>query len=142
MRVQKCSVELKSNEMLFVDRVVDMNRCIGLTRSKLLYPLRHEAISLASLGFFYRNSNTYSVDVLYLNDLMCFAISKPFFSSFFFASDNSEMLKTEAVHPEPKNCASIKTGIADRKIETHELLMIQIILVWSIYVTISTSYTA
>lgn len=48
---QKCSVELASHQMLLVDRLVDMNRCIGLTGNKLLYPVRREAISLASLGF-------------------------------------------------------------------------------------------
>lgn len=33
--------------MLFLDRLVDMNRRIGLTGNKLLYPLRHEATSPA-----------------------------------------------------------------------------------------------
>lgn len=60
---QKCSVELTSNQMQLVDRLVDMNRCIGLTGNKLLYPLRHEAISLASIGFHRRRTEckTYRV---------------------------------------------------------------------------------
>lgn len=48
---QKCSVELVSHQMLLVDRLVDMDTCIGLTGNKLLYPVRREAISPASVGF-------------------------------------------------------------------------------------------
>lgn len=84
--------------MLFADRLVDMNRCIGLTRSKLLYPLGHEAISPALLDFYYRSSNRYSVCSLFHGDLR-FAASWPFSSNKQFR--NAE--KGEAVHPEPKS---------------------------------------
>lgn len=80
LRVQKCSVELTSNEMLFGDGLVDMNRCIGLTRSKVLYPLRHEPISPAWLGFHCGSSDTYSVYPLFRDDLTCFDASWPFLS--------------------------------------------------------------
>lgn len=47
---QICSAELASNQLLFVDRLVGVNRSLGLTGNKLLYPVRREAISPAPEG--------------------------------------------------------------------------------------------
>lgn len=121
LRVQMCSVELTSNGTLFVDRLVDMNRCIGLTRSKLLYPLGHEAISPASLGFHYGSSNTYSVYFLF-HDNLCFAASWPFPYSRRLKNAEKKWGRT----PRAQEQWSIITGIVGSKTETHELLMIQI----------------
>lgn len=115
--------------MLFLDRLVDMNRCISLTGNKLLYPLRHEATSPAFTTEGHRAK--YTVCIFCFNPDSCSVPPVGLFQSANAEADqNTENRVTSWPQAQAAETAAvIKTQVVGHTMETlYELVMIQIIL--------------
>ncbi len=114
--------------MLLLDCLVDMNRCIGLTGNKLLYPLRHEATSTASPR---KEKKQHMQCVFCFYPDSCSVLSAGLFQSERAEADqNSENRVTSWPQAQTAETAAvIKIEVVGHTIETpYELVMTQIIL--------------
>lgn len=115
------------------DRLDDVNRCIGLTGNKLLYPLRHEATSAAASAGFHRGESEQNIQRVFFcfNPDPCIVLPVGLFQPAIAEADqNTENRVTSWPQAQTtETAAAIKTEFVGHTMETpYELVMIQITL--------------
>lgn len=133
MSSQNCSAGLTSNQMFFLDLLVDMNGCLGLTGNKLLKPLRHEATSPACTAYSPQRDEEQNIQSAFsVFNLASWSESpagllQPVNAEADQNSENRVMSWPQAQTAE--TAAAIKTEVLGHTMKTaHELIMNQIIL--------------